>query len=310
MSEKETANKTEQSAAPLIIIGVLIVAIALGLFVVTSNSQGKKPEAPAEQVAEVDNTDPNPVVAKIGNQEIRRQDIVDYVASLPEQIQQIPLREIFPMALDQFIGDKIIDEKVEAASLKNDPEVQKRLKEYEEQIMRTVYVERAIDERITEERVRERYVELANTAAKKEELRARHILVETEEKARELIQQLDGGADFGQLAAENSTGPTAVKQGDLGYFTKDMMVAEFSDAADALEKGAYTKEPVKTQFGWHVIKLEDRREKAFPPFEAVKDQIESQMRQQAISEILDDWRQEAGVETYGFNGAQNVSHTE
>ena len=127
-----------------------------------------------------------------------------------------------------------------------------------------------------------------------EELHARHILVETEEAAREVIALLDGGADFIGLAKERSTGPSGPKGGDLGYFTADQMVPEFSQAAAALEPGLHTAEPTQTQFGWHVIKLDDRRTAAPAAFEEVEPQLRQQLARESVAAIFKDLR--AGIE--------------
>ena len=117
-----------------------------------------------------------------------------------------------------------------------------------------------------------------------------------EEAAREVIGLLDGGADFAELAKERSTGPSGPKGGDLGYFSAGQMVPEFSQAAAALEPGSYTKEPVKTQFGWHVIKLEDRRIAAPPPFEEIEQQLREQVARETLKVVLDGLREDADIE--------------
>jgi len=122
--------------------------------------------------------------------------------------------------------------------------------------------------------------------SKSVEYKARHILVKDEAKAKELIGKLDGGADFAELAKENSTGPTGKDGGDLGWFSPDMMVEPFRNALVAMEKGKYTKEPVKTQFGWHVIVLEDSRDQEPPTLESVKPQLEQQIKGEKLRALL------------------------
>jgi len=114
---------------------------------------------------------------------------------------------------------------------------------------------------------------------------------------------LRDGADFAELAKERSTGPSGPKGGDLGYFTADQMVPEFSEAAAALEPGSYTKEPAKTQFGWHVIKLEDRRTAAPPPFEELEQQLREQVARETLEVVLNDLRDGAEIEIVSQNDA-------
>ncbi len=187
------------------------------------------------------------------------------------------------------------------AGLAADDRVKAFVAKAEEQAVRELYLEREIEARINDELIQEAYqVHLADNPPA-EELHARHILVETEEEAREVIALLDGGADFAELAKERSTGPSGPKGGDLGYFTADQMVPEFSEAAAALEPGSYTKEPAKTQFGWHVIKLEDRRTAAPPPFEEIEQQLREQVARETLEIVLNDLRDGAEIEIVSQN---------
>ncbi len=124
-------------------------------------------------------------------------------------------------------------------------------------------------------------------AGSQREYRARHILVETEDKAKGLIAQLDHGADFAELAKEHSTGPSSTSGGDLGWFTHDQMVGPFADAVAELDDGAYTKAPVQTQYGWHVILAEGSRDVAAPPPEQVRQQVAPKLQKEAIEAFID-----------------------
>ncbi|HFD78945.1 MAG TPA: peptidylprolyl isomerase [Gammaproteobacteria bacterium] len=127
------------------------------------------------------------------------------------------------------------------------------------------------------------------------EYKARHILVKTEEEARKLIGELEKGADFSKLAKEHSTGPSGANGGDLGWFSPKQMVAPFSEAVSKLEKGQYTKEPVKTQFGWHVIILDDVRETNPPALDQVKPQLKAFLEKQRVQDFIAQLRQEADI---------------
>jgi peptidyl-prolyl cis-trans isomerase C len=144
--------------------------------------------------------------------------------------------------------------------------------------------------------VRARYDKEVAATAPENEVRARHILLETEEEAKAVIAELDGGADFEALAKEKSTGPTGPNGGDLGYFTRGRMVPEFEEAAYALDVGGYTKQPVQTQFGWHVIKLEDKRQVQPPAFADVEGQIPFRLHARALFRTPQQLREEAEVE--------------
>jgi peptidyl-prolyl cis-trans isomerase C len=131
--------------------------------------------------------------------------------------------------------------------------------------------------------------------AGQEEIRARHILVETEDEAKAIVEEIKGGADFASVAKEKSKDPGAADGGDLGYFTKDQMVPEFSEVAFKMYPGQVSN-PVKTQFGWHVIKVEDRRQRAVPELDKIKDQIDSYLVRRAQGEYVAKLRQTAKVE--------------
>jgi peptidyl-prolyl cis-trans isomerase C len=128
------------------------------------------------------------------------------------------------------------------------------------------------------------------------EYKARHILIETKETAEQIIGLLDDGRDFAELAKEKSTGPTGKNGGSLGWFSANQMVAPFSEAVATMDKGVYTKEPVQTQFGWHVILLEDSRESTPPPFEDVKDRLKMAVTNQQLQQHLQQVRQSAQVD--------------
>jgi peptidyl-prolyl cis-trans isomerase C len=131
---------------------------------------------------------------------------------------------------------------------------------------------------------------------KGDEYKARHILVDDEDQAKKLIAELDKGADFSELAKKNSTGPSGKSGGELGWFSPKQMVAPFSDAVAKLEKGSYTEEPVKTQFGWHIIMLDDVRESTPPSFEQVKPQLQAFVQKQRVQEYISGLRQGAQID--------------
>lgn len=244
----------------------------------------------------------NPVVAKMGEVEVTRSEVLDFITTLPEQVRQMPLQNLFPMARDQVITNKLIADKAAKANLDSDPEVQKLMDTAKSQIVRGVYVDREVKASFTEDDVKKAYDDLSAELAKIEETKARHILVDSEEKAREVIGKLDGGAKFEDLVKEYSSDPNKGNDGDLGYFAKADMVPEFAEAAFALGIGQYTKDPVKTQFGFHVIRAEDRRARPAPKLEDVKPQLEAAVRQRKLVEMINAWQAEAKVEKFDING--------
>lgn len=203
---------------------------------------------------------------------------------------------------EQLIGEVVSKELVFQDGLKqgidNDPELVARL----DTLRRDLIIGTALDtwseaNPVSDEDIQAVYDQwVAETQTDTgSEYKARHILLDSEEDAVAVIAELDGGADFAELAKTRSTGPSGPGGGDLGWFRKDSMVAEFSTAAAALDKGSYTKQPVKTQFGWHVILLEDQRPIAPPPLDALRDQIAEQLGQAKLQVYIQDLREAGDV---------------
>ncbi len=261
----------------LAILGVALFLVPLG--------------AAAQQGGAAD----DPVVARVNGEEIHQSNVMELAQSLPPQYQA-QLGQIFPRLVQRAIDFKLVGAAGKAAGLADDPEVKARLAKAKVEIIREVYFERLIHARVTEDALRKGYEEFLATTTRAQEHHARHIPLETEVAAREIIAKLDAGADFAALAKEHSTGPSASQGGDLGYFAAGQMVPEFAEATAALEPGSYSKEPTKTQFGWHVIKLEDRRDTAPPSFAEREEQLCQELSRAAAEAVLKELRTQADIE--------------
>ena len=248
-------------------------------------------------------TTDDPVVARINGAELRRSDIVEAQKGLPKQYKTMPLARIFEPLLRELINVRLIAAAARAEGLDKDKGVQLRLDTARDRILGEAFMEREMVKRITDKKLRKRYEEFVKKAPANEEVRARHILVKTEAEAVEVIKQLDGGADFAKLAREKSTGPSGARGGDLGFFGPGQMVGAFSAAAFALEVGKFTPRPVQTQFGWHVIKVEEKRKKPPPTFKQARDRIYQEIRGQIMKDIEQDLRKSAKIEEYKIDGS-------
>lgn len=285
------------------LFGTALVAAPIDSYAGKKDEVKKTEAAKSEDKAVGGIKQGNPVVAVVSGNEIHRADVLEFIGGLPDQIKQMPIDNLFPLALDQVVNNQIISAKAQQANLEADPEVVKMYDQAKGQIVRNVFVERQLKEVINQKKLLKAYEAMLDKMGKIEETHARHILVESEDKAKEIITKLDGGAKFEDLAKDNTKDPSGkTNGGDLGYFAKTEMVPEFADAAFAMDKGAYSKTPVKTQFGWHIIKVEDRRQRPEPEFEAVKPQLQAQVRQEAIQEMLDKWQKEAAIKKFDING--------
>ncbi len=206
------------------------------------------------------------------------------------------MTQITPLLVQSLVDYKLAGKAGRAAGLASDDKVKAFVVKAEEQAISEVYLEREIEARITDAMVQDAYQAHLTANPSAEEHHARHILLETEEAAREIIALLDGGADFVELAKERSTGPSGPKGGDLGYFAAEQMVPEFSQATAALEPGQYSAEPTETQFGWHVIKVEDRRIGETVPLEAIESQLREVLAREALMALFDGLREGIEIE--------------
>ncbi len=222
--------------------------------------------------------DPAEVVANVNGKPITRQDVLNSASDLPPQYQA-QIDKLFPQLLNRLIGIQLVAAKGRELGLADSPEV----KQAEQDAISRVYIQKIVAEKVTDEAIQKIYDEDLKTHPPQIEIRASHILVKTEEEAKEIIKQLEGGADFATVAKEKSIDKGSGENGgDLSWFTKDTMVKEFSDAAFAMQRGDVSKVPVKSQFGWHIIKITDSRMQTPAPLEQRKDDIRQALGQEAV----------------------------
>lgn len=246
--------------------------------------------------------DEDPLVATVGDHEIYLSEVQQVIGSLPPQYQQLPPQILVPSIAEQIAVGRIMQDLAYEEGLEDDPEVQERVAQAEREIVQEVWLNRAVDAQVTDERLQAAYDLYLEEHPPTTETRARHILVASEEEAQEIIDELDAGADFVELAQEHSIGPSGENGGDLGYFTRDQVVPEFADVAFELEPGSYTETPVETEFGFHVIQVEDRREVQPPTFEEVEPQLAQEVRQDIMRDLVADLREGAEIVLYGPDG--------
>ncbi len=239
----------------------------------------------------------DPLLAKVNGQEIRWTDIVESARGRPESYRS-QVEVIFPALLERLIDLRLIIWAAREAGLREDAEVRRQVAEFEDRLISETLIQREIADRITTEMVRARYDAYAARLAASAEVRARHILLDSEEDAVEAIAALDAGADFAELARVRSLGPTAEQGGDLDYFTRGNMTPKFAEAAFGLDAGEYSRTPVKTEFGWHVIKVEDRRAQAPAGFFEKDDQLREEITRELMVELLRGLRARAEIDLY------------
>ena len=227
------------------------------------------------------------VVATVGGEAITEADLAFAAEDMAQDLAQMPAEERRAFLVRILIDMKIMSAAAREAGMDRTEIFAQRQKYLEERALRRAYFNEAIAGAVTEEAARAEYDSFVQQFEPQEEVRASHILVETEEEANALKAEIDGGADFAELARENSIDPGAANGGDLGFFGRGMMVQPFDEAVFAMANPGDVSAPVQSQFGWHVIKLEEKRDSAPPSFEQVAPQIQNQLLMQSFTEQVD-----------------------
>jgi len=270
------------------------VAALLLVLPIAAACSKKSSEAPAA-------SGPDPVIARVNGVDIKQSDL-----ALAEEDVGADMQTVSPDAkrdhLISYLADIImVTQAADKKNVADNPDFKRRLAFLRNKLLMGYELQEETKAAITDEALRQTYEDAVKSVGGQEEVRARHILVEKEDEAKAILDQLKGGADFATLAKEKSKDPGAAEGGDLGYFTKDQMVPEFAEVAFKMYPGQLSN-PVKTQFGWHIIKLEDKRTKQPPEFEKVKDQIEQFLARKAQTEFISNLRKTAKIERLDKQG--------
>src|SRR3954466_3075661 len=237
----------------------------------------------------------NPVLAKVNGSEIRQSDMALAEEELGPSLAQMDPATKKDNVLSFLIDMKIVSKDAEDKKVENSEEFKKRLAFTRSRLLMDSLLATEGKAATTDEAMKKVYQDASKQISGEQEVHARHILVESEDEAKAVADELKKGADFAELAKKKSKDPGASDGGDLGFFTKEQMVPEFSAVAFALEPGKIS-DPVKSQFGWHIIKVEEKRNRKAPDFEQVKSQIETYVTRKAKSDYVAKLREAAKVE--------------
>jgi peptidyl-prolyl cis-trans isomerase C len=261
---------------------LLIIPIAVALL-----SACERAEEPRAQVPDGD------VVAVVNDVAITETEFQEFLAlqRMNRPAENLPREQV----LDEMISMELLRQAALERGLDRDPEILRQLERSRTNLMVGALLDQWLGNGHTDDELRAEY-DRQLESLDRQEYKARHILLDTEADARTVIEALEEGADFEEMAREHSTGPSGPMGGDLGWFTADGMVPEFSNAVRLLEPGTYTKEPVQSDFGWHVILLEDMRMAEPPPFEVVRSRLEQILDNRMIQENIEDLRGRADIE--------------
>ncbi|BDW97689.1 peptidylprolyl isomerase [Thalassospira tepidiphila] len=240
----------------------------------------------------------DPVLATVNGEDILESEVRATQQGLPQQYRQLPFDMLKADLLTREINQRLLMDAGSEAGLADDEEVKAQIAALERRLIAETYLDRALSDAITDDAIEAKYEEFIKTNEPEPQVHARHILLESEEDAKAIIAELDDGADFVELAKEKSTGPSGPNGGDLGFFNRADMVAPFAEAAFAMEPGTYSSEPVQTQFGWHVIKVEEKKEGTQPSLDEVRQQLVAEISRDAFNALVEDLRSDAEIVNY------------
>jgi peptidyl-prolyl cis-trans isomerase C len=252
--------------------------MAMPAFAQEAGAPATEGGAPAPAVPATADT----VVATVNGIEITLGHMIALRDRLPEQYRSLPAEVLFEGVLDQLIQQTALSEAAGAPTQRTEVALENERRG----LLAGQVVADVADAAVTDEALQQAYDAAYSAAEPQTEYNASHILVATEDEAKAIADELKGGADFATLAKEKSTGPSGPNGGELGWFSADMMVPPFSEAVAAMDTGAIS-DPVQTQFGWHVIKLNDTREQTAPNMDEVRDDLTAQIQQKAVQDKID-----------------------
>ncbi|MDA9765087.1 peptidylprolyl isomerase [Alphaproteobacteria bacterium] len=257
------------------------------IFATTSSAQENKPENKI-------------TVADVNGEAIYLEEVMRLAEKLPAEYRQRPLESYFGGLVDDVIDSRLAAVAGAESGLSENPDVSRLMEVAAMRVLAEAWIAEQVNEAITEDALTATYKLFISDNGSREEVKARHILVPEEATARAIIEKLTGGADFAEIAKTDSTGPSGPNGGDLGYFARGAMVPTFEAAAFELEPGSFTPEPVQTQFGWHIIKVEDKRVATPPSFEEMVPQLRQNLLNQTLGQILEKLRASAQINRRSF----------
>lgn len=243
----------------------------------------------------------DPIAAMVDGEPITRTEIFLALEFLPAQFRNLPPEQLFPLIREQLIDIKLLATKGVEAGFRDDPRVVARSKFYTMRLTYDYYAETIVEEYMSEEFLQESYQKFLENFSQAEELKISHILVATEEETGNVAAVLEDGADFAETAREYSVGPSAPQGGELGYIRREQVVPEFGAVAFALADGEIS-DPVKTQFGWHIIRVAERRALEPPGFAEMEQRLRAEITDRLVSEAAKEARDTAEIELFDMGG--------
>ena len=246
----------------------------------------------------------DPVVGSVEGHLIYLSELGEATKALPDNLRGLPFDTLYPVLLDRMIDHQALVIMARRNGLEETKQVQHEIQAATERILEGAYLAEVAAPQVTEQAIQARYNRRFANRPATEEVRARHILVTTEAEARKILEDLQKGADFATIARVVSKDPDASKGGDLGFFRREQVWPGFADAAFALQPGQIAPNPIKNEFGWHVIKVEERRLVAPPGFADVHDQLRQELLAMAIQQAVAEARGQLAIHRFNLDGSE------
>ena len=237
-----------------------------------------------------------PIVANVNNEDISLETMIHAMNELPPEIQSQPFMSYYEDLLERVIDIKLFAQEGKKMKLDEEPSVRAAIDFVIEKVLMQAFLSKYVQENIKEENIKASYNNFIADETSREEIKASHILMDTESEAIDVINMLNNGDDFAELAKNKSTGPSGPSGGDLGWFKRGQMVPPFEKAAFSLNKNEISQRPVQTQFGWHVIKIFDKRIPEAPSYENMKSKLIQDLERKIVSKKIQDLRNDALIE--------------
>jgi peptidyl-prolyl cis-trans isomerase C len=254
--------------------------------------------------APADPTDANPVIASVDGYPIYLQDLSVALQTLPEPLRGMPFETLYPVLVDRLVDHQALVIMAKRTGLEDAPQIQREIKRATERILEAAYLERDTRPKITAEAVQAAYQRQYANRPATEEVRARHILVSTEAEARKVIEELRQGADFATVARTVSKDPDGRNGGDLGFFRREQVWPAFADLAFSLMPGQIANNPIRNEFGWHVVKVEEKRLVASPGFSEIEASLRQELLAQAVRQAIDQARSQVIIRRFNLDGTE------
>ncbi|WP_421882725.1 peptidylprolyl isomerase [Pacificispira sp.] len=242
-------------------------------------------------------------VATVNGEAVTEADLVRLFRELPREVQAQGVQQLYPLLLEEVIGRRVVSTKAREEGVQDLPEIQERMRQAENELIYQYFLINEAEARVSDAEVQKAYDDWVAQQPGGEEIKTRHILVETEEEARDIIQKVTDGTPFADLAKEVSMDSgSAAKGGDLGWLARGETVEPFENAAFALQPNTFTGDPVQSQFGWHVILVDERREITPPSYEELAPRFRQQLAEQHVRAVIEEAIQGAQVERFDLDG--------